>query len=206
MVSDAYNVTYEKQSMPTSCAAKTAQMVMNYWDPEAAPLGQEKEKEIFSQARLGVYDVATHTGIALYALNQEFEVTHIVCGPELYRYPENITSEKMSREEFDKKISIDVAFNKSAEAKGLKHVFVQNIDKDALCNLLEKGPVICMTQNLQSKVLHDVIVTGFKDNAFSIVDPLNGYEEVNADKLLTAVNTIYGPSLLLIRKDKLHAK
>lgn len=191
-------VPAERQSTGFSCAAKALQLILHFHKPGQFPLGCELELDILARAKLGSFDVATHPGIAVVALECGFDVEHLVLSDEVFSYPTVAHSgHTMSREEFEEKIAIDRKYFQTARALGLRSVIVPRITSDLIRSYLAEGiPLIAMTD--RNGTLHDVVIRGLRNREMKLVDPSTGYRTEYIDHFLEDVHTRYGVSIIAV--------
>jgi hypothetical protein len=189
-----YDVKEERQSLPFSCAAKSAQLLMNYADPGRMPLGYDAEMDVLHQSKAQEYPEATHTGIALYARKKGYGVVHLVATPELYKYPWD-DPYAMPFDEFQKKVSIDHVFNRQACDMGAELWQCGYVNELTILHLLDtRGPIVAMTD--AGGGLHDLIVAGYDYGVFHVIDPAGGSRVESAYSFVEKANTKYGHSIL----------
>jgi hypothetical protein len=192
-------VEFEQQSLGYSCAAKCLQLVLNFHDSKKFPLGSDLELEILKESKLGNYNEATHPGLVLYVLRKGFNVDYITNYDDLFRYPViEHAGYTMSKSEFDEKIKIDKEYFKKALELGVKNILFDKVTTNEIKKYIDLGfPLVVMTDNGGS--LHDVVIRGYKNNIFKIVDPISGYRSIHKDDVEKMVNTRYGSSIFVVK-------
>lgn len=193
-------VRFAKQTTPFTCASKAVQMILNYFNPEKYNLRHDLEMEILERSRLGRYQTATSPGLALYALEEGFEVDHLATSQEVFTYPTDTKSGyTMTREEFDEKTAMDRVYFEKARRAGLKTIVLDRLEElpKRLRTYLQKGiPVMAMLDF--DGALHDIVIKGYWKNVFMTNDPAYGERSFLERDLLELINTRYGVSLLAI--------
>lgn len=200
-------VRFARQKTPFTCGAKALQVILNFHNPEQYNLRYELETEIFEFARLGKYDASTTPGLALFALEHGYPVEHIVKFKEIFQYPEEpISGYTMPKEEFEEKFAIDIVLFEKARQKGLKTIVVPNItESNILKKYLTKGiPLLAMLE--LGGILHDVVIRGFSQDFYMIIDPDQGETGLHARELIRHFDTRYGVSILAIYPRKTLSK
>lgn len=192
-------VNYEKQSTSYSCAAKCLQLVLNYHQPETFPLGEKLELNILKESKLKGHNEATHPGLVLFSLKKGFNVEYITKYSDLYQYPSvEHPGYTMPEDEFNGKIEVDKEYFKKALEKGANNQIIENIEAADFKKYIDQNlPIIAMTD--KRGMLHDVVIRGYKNNMFKIVDPVKGYRSIYSNKLESLVNTRYGNSLIVVK-------
>ena len=203
-----HRVNFERQSTPYTCGAKSLQLILNFFNPGKYPLGRDLEMEIYRRAKIEGYRPTTPPLLARVALEEGFAVEYLMSTPKLFEYPGE--DAPMPREEFEKKLALDMKYFKEAKALGLIHRVV-DLTPGLCSRYLSRGMLLLAMGDFQG-VLHDFVIRGFegveqpgqrvKPTVFYIVDPARGQYTMYWGSLIDTVKTKYGISVLCIgRRD-----
>ncbi|MBD3208354.1 MAG: hypothetical protein GF370_02795 [Candidatus Nealsonbacteria bacterium] len=184
-----FKIPFYPQVLSMSCGAACIQMIGNFFNPKRFPLTYELQIKIHERIRF--WDTDEYGELESIAKMLRWVRKNGLRAKYYFESHDNLSEAPLgvNKELWGRYIR---SFYRVLEEEKGKGLFVSDeCDIKNIYEEIRKGhPVVCEIQH-GNFVTHDIVVRGFKDKMFYIIDPLRGYERMLRDDLIEKIDLGY---------------
>jgi hypothetical protein len=178
-----------------TCGAASLLMALNYYNH--TDMTAKNEMLIHNASKSILIEGSHFSGLALQAVENNLDVEIIHSDKEMFSNNQGFFTE----ETYVKLMEEYRHFANQAESGGAVVTNGINIDSEYVREQLDKGKIVIMAGMLRGGVLHAIVVSGFNEKGFIVLDPLvSKKKNLSQDQFNKFIDTPIGRWGLLLSK------